>query len=896
MSQRIDALLGQLSFEEKASLLAGANIWSTVPIPRLGIPSIKMTDGPVGARGAGGSTGPTSACFPCGTAIAATWDVDLVRRIGEALAEETRAKGAHVLLAPTVNIQRSPLAGRNFECFSEDPCLTAEMAAAYIQGLQSKGVGACIKHFICNDSEFERKSISSQVDERTLREIYLAPFEIALSKSQPWAVMSAYNRLNQVYCSENHRLLDEILKGELGFDGVVISDWFGTYSAAVIQAGLDLEMPGPGRWQSQEQVLKMLREDLVSPALIDDKVRRLLLLMERTGAFNLTSIQEEQSIDRVEDRQLIRLAAAEATVLLKNEHSLLPLDPRLIHSIAIIGYHASSPQAMGGGSAEVSPHYVISPLEAIRRAAGSDIRVEYCSGVAINRQPLLLNTGCLKNMDDRQGFDVTFFDQPDMHGPPLKSWFSSRSQITWSDEILLGLNSHCFSTRLQASFTPVIDGKHVFSLSGNGRYRMFLDDILIVDAWSRLSSEIEPWKSAVCQADANLTAGQAYLLRVEYGWEGENPWRTLRIGCQPPQSADPIQAAVELAESTDIALVFAGLSPEWESEGFDRVNMDLPGEQNELIEQVARANPNTVVVLNAGSPLRMPWLEQVSAVLDMWYPGQEAGNAIADVLFGLVDPGGRLPVTFPIRLEDNPAYINYPGENGHVYYGEGLFVGYRYYDKKDIQPLFPFGYGLSYTTFEYNQLEVEKATILPGEKLFARLTVRNIGKCAGSEVVQLYLHDLDCRLTRPEKELKAFRKIHLMPGESRVVEFDLEQQALAYYDDSQGGWVLEPGEFELLVGSSSRQIHLSKCFELLAGNNHTFEIKPDIRLNLDSPIHDLLADPAALQVLRSHLGALLDRPEVSLALDLSLREVAQFIPDILSEDVLASIEADLGKK
>ena len=801
--QEIESLIAQMTLEEKISMLAGADFWHAVPVKRLGIPTLKVTDGPVGARGAGFSDGPTSACFPAGVALAATWEPDLVKRVGKALAEETRAKGAHILLAPTVNMHRSPLAGRNFECYSEDPHLTGQMAVAYINGLQSGGVGACIKHFVCNDSEFERRSISSEVGERALREIYLRPFEIAVRDAKPWAVMSAYNRINGTYASENSYLLLDILKREWGFEGIVMSDWFGTYSSNVANGGLDLEMPGPARWMG-EKALEAVQSGEVGEKVIDDKIHRLLRTMHKTGLFEHPELQPEQAIDRPEHRRLAREVAAEGIVLLKNNESLLPLDSNALKSIAVIGENAKRPAFIGGGSCRVRPHYVVAPLEGIQNRAGKSVQVNYALGCAPHKNLPVLDKNWLAD-----GITLQYFSNRDLAGDPVHTETTDRLEMAWLDDNLPTVDLTNFSARLTGVLSVPESGTYKLSLSSVGKSRLFIDGDQVIDLWDDASSEERRSEST----EIPLATGQPHQLRIEYASEPDLLFRNLRIGCMPKIPADSIQQAVALAAKSDVAIVFAGLTNEWESEGFDRPDMELPGDQARLIEQVAAANPNTIVVLNAGSPLNLNWLDKVAAVVQAWYLGQETGNAIADVLFGDVNPSGKLPTTFPERLQDNPAYLNYPGENGQVLYGEGLFVGYRYYDKKGIAPLFPFGYGLSYTTFAYRNLKLSKPEYAAGDTIRFSVDVENMGSRAGKEIVQVYLRDVQSRLMRPEKELRAFAKVALEPGETKTVTFTLDEEALSYYDPASKRWVAEAGEFQVLVGSSSRDIRLVASFD-----------------------------------------------------------------------------------
>jgi beta-glucosidase len=894
MDEKIETLLKEMTLEEKISMLAGADMWRTVPVKRLGIPTIKVTDGPNGARGIGDSSGPTSACFPVGTALGATWNPDLVQRVGSALGEEVKAKGAHILLAPTVNIHRSPLAGRNFECYSEDPYLTGRMAVAYIKGLQSQGVGACIKHFVCNDSEFERHSLSSEVSERALREIYLPPFRAAIHESMPWSVMSAYNKVNGTWCCENKYLLRDILKGEWGFNGIVVSDWMGTYTPKAAAGGMDLEMPGPARWMG-EPVKKALEAGELSVAEIDDKVRRILRTLERAGVFDDPVEHPEQAIDKPEHRQLARQAAGEAIVLLKNTDNILPLDVGKIKTIAVIGPNARWAQIMGGGSSSVTPHYAISPLEGIRRRAGNATEVGYSVGCLIHRYLPVIDITWLHTKDRlRNGLEVALFDNLQLIGEPSGAWFTNRGDVSWITDYLVGVNPTRFSARLTATLVVPESGVYSFSLLGNGQYRLYIDGQVLIDHWSAKHEDTTPWEEREKKAQINLDADKSYDFKIDYSWEGSTPWRQLRIGCLPPVPTSMMQEAVELAKRSDVAILVAGLSKEWESEGFDRIDMDLCGEQAELIARVASANPNTIVVLNVGSPVQMPWLGQVKAVLQSWYLGQETGNAIADILFGDVNPSGKLPTTFSKRLEDNPAYINYPGENGKVLYGEGLFVGYRYYDKKDVVPQFPFGYGLSYTTFKYSNLRINNDRFGPGDTIQVSVDVTNAGSRAGMEIVQLYVRDIQSSLVRPIKELKGFTKVALEPGMTTTATFILNQESLAFYNDARKAWVTEAGEFELMVGSSSRDIHLTGRFEWTSeAVDAMVSDKP--RLNISLPIKDLLENKASKAILAKYLGPLLDHPQLEMAMSFSLEQVASFVPDMLTPEVMGKIDEELRK-
>ncbi|HVN16784.1 MAG TPA: glycoside hydrolase family 3 C-terminal domain-containing protein [Anaerolineales bacterium] len=879
----IDKLIKQMTLEEKISLLAGADLWHTVAIPRLGIPAIKMTDGPNGARGAWGNMGPASALFPIGTALGATWNTELVERIGAALADEVKAKGAHILLAPTVNIHRTPIAGRNFECYSEDPYLTGKMATAYIRGMQNNGAGACIKHFVCNDQEFERMSISAKVEERPLREIYLEPFRLAIRDAKPWAVMSSYNKVNGVFASENDDTLKKILKDEWGFEGLVMSDWFGTYTDNVPAGGLDLEMPGPARWMTAEKVKAALKSGALTQAALDDKVRRILRIVERAGAFENPKLQKEKSEDKPEHRAVIREAAREAIVLLSNKDNLLPLDPAKVKTVAVIGELAEYANVLGGGSSRVSPHYIISPLDGIRARAGKSIKVEYEIGCFAHKRMPRLNAAEFTSDDGKRGLTMRLYSNLDFSGKPAYEEVTDRSTFEWLENSVPNVDPARFCMRLSGTFISSKAGAHTFGLSSIGKSRLFLDNELLVDNWEANQPNLEK------TAEKQLKVGQKVAVKVEFLWEGNPRWRSIRVSHLAPIPADPMAEAVALAKHADVAIVVAGLTNDWESEGYDRVDINLPGQQNELIEKVAAANPNTIVVLNAGSPVTMPWADKVSAILDQWYNSQECGNALADVLFGDVSPSGKLPTTFPVRYEDNPAFLNYPGENGQVLYGEGLFVGYRYYDAKKIAPLFPFGHGLSYTTFEYSNIKLGAPRFTAEEGLDISFDIRNTGKRAGKEISQVYVHDKSAGLVRPEKELKAFSKVELAPGQSKTIILHLDREAFWYYHPARGGWIVEPGEFEILVGGSSHNLPLRATATLIPAPKAT------ARLTTESTLRAILDNDAGKAALTKHFGEWMSSPDLQAALDHSIEQIAALVPQILTKEKMQALSDDLAK-
>lgn len=815
--EEIDSLIAQMTLPEKVALLSGRNAWFTVPIERLGIPSIAMTDGPHGVRTGGHGQDRivgTATTYPTGVSLASTWDSDLIERVGEALGEETRHLGCHILLGPCVNIVRSPLGGRNFETYSEDPYLAGQIGLAYVRGLQSKGVGASVKHYAANNQEYERHRGNSVVDERTLREIYLPAFETIVKEIEPWTVMCAYNRINGTYASRNEYLLRKILKEEWGFEGVVVSDWGAVHDIfEPVAAGLDLEMPGPARYFGHF-LESAVHNWQVDEKLVDEAARRMLLLLFRSGVMD-GSGGETGSGDTPEHRALAREVAANSMVLLKNEDSVLPLKAEQVNTLAVIGLNASH-MVSGGGSSRVDPHYWVTPLAALQAKMGDQIEIRYEPGYDNQVIPKAVEKTCFTHPDGvSKGLLGEYFNNLDGTGEPVvtqvdanvNAWYGS------SGPAPSVINPNHFSIHWSGTFTAPETGDTEFFINNTGTARIWLDGKLI------LENVVGPRKNAVDvsrlgdQTTIKLEKGKQYEFKAEYISGENNAFALVRLNYKIPLavSGDPVERAVALAKESDAAVVVVGFSDLYESEGGDRPDMDLPGRQEELIRAVAAVNPNTVIVVNVGAPVAMAWLDDVKAVLLAYYPGQEGGTALTDILFGDVNPSGKLTVSFPKRLEDNPAFVHYPGWKD-VYYGEGIFVGYRYYDSKSVEPLFPFGHGLSYTQFEYSDLQVP-VEVHPGETFEVSMTVRNAGEVAGKEVVQLYIKDVESTLERPEKELKGFAKVDLEPGEKKTITVELNQRALSYYDPHQASWVAEEGIFEVLVGSSSRDIRLSEVFE-----------------------------------------------------------------------------------
>jgi beta-glucosidase len=802
-TRRAEELLEKLTLDEKASLTAGADLWHSVAIARLGVPGLVLSDGPSGARGVHMSEGATSASFPCGTALGATWNPELVEAVGAAIAEDARTKGVHVLLGPTVNLHRSPLAGRNFECYSEDPYLAARIAVGFIRGVQSRGVAACVKHFVANDQEFERMSISSEVDERTLRELYLAPFEAAVREAGVWSLMSAYNRVNGTHASEHPALLGELLKREWGFDGLVVSDWLGTHSTeATANAGLDLEMPGPARHLGAK-LAAAVRAGRVTESVLDDSVRRVLRLAERTGAFDAPPVEQERAVDRPEHRALARRAASEAIVLLRNHSETLPLAANRLRSLAVIGPNAGIAVTQGGGSARVRPHYSVSPLEAIRKRAGDGVEVHFERGCTSHKTLPALDSDLLDGK-----LRVEYWNGHEPSGAPALSRESREALFTWFGKFADEIDPRAFSVRISGVLAPRESSDYELSLISAGKSRLFVGGELVVDNWSEQTPGDAFFNlgSAEKRGRIRLEAGRKVDLAVEFANVDRPMLGGVKLGCLAAEPADLFERAVSRAAASDAAVVVVGLNDEWESEGHDRVSLALPGRQAELIERVAAANPRTIVVVNTGAPVDLDWLERVPAALQLWYGGQEAANALAEVLFGDMSPSGRLPHTVPRRLEDTPAFLTWPGENGRSVYAEGLFIGYRWYDARKIEPRLPFGHGLSYTRFDYTNLRTSRARFRAGESLELSIDVSNRGAVAGQEVVQVYVREAAARVARPERQLRGFAKVLLAPGETRTVSVALGPRAFAFWDSASRDWVAEPGEFELFVGASSRDL------------------------------------------------------------------------------------------
>ena len=816
---RASELLNKMTLEEKVSLLSGADFWSTVAIERLAIPSIKVSDGPNGVRS--NNSEPTT-LFPAGVAMASTWNPALIQNAAAAIGRETRAMGAHVLLGPNVNIQRVPLAGRNFESYSEDPYLNAAIGIGFVRGVQSENVGVSVKHFLANNQEHMRTSGSSNMDQRTLREIYMPAFEQIVKEAKPWSVMAAYNKVNGVFMTENKALITGVLKQEWGFDGAVFSDWGALHATeTALEAGLDLEMPGPAKHYGAKLLAAMERGEADVKAL-NDSVKRLLTLIIKTGVMDTAGAQKPElpdagtEVNTVAHQRLSQQVAEEAITLLKNQKNLLPLNSKKVKSIAVIGPNANAAIMQGGGSSQVVPYQQATPLEGLQALVGNEVKIDYAQGVDNEPEPATLDARLLSPDKQRsqQGLSVEYYTNQDFAGTPAFTATDQYfSKLGFADQIPSSARNR-FSARWQGYFWPQVSGRYEFELVHLSSATLTIaGQEIITDSIKREPTGfLEFLNIGARKASIKLEAGIAYPIKLDY-IAGKSPlaMNLLRLASRSP--VGEFEAAVNLAKKSDVAIVFVGVSTTSESEGRDRTDLELYGRQNALVEAVLKVNKNTIVVLNNGAPLAMPWIDRASTVLEAWLPGQEGAHAIAKVLFGHTNPSGKLPLTFPKRLQDNPSHLYYPGDED-ANYGEGIFVGYRYYDKKDIEPLFPFGHGLSYTHFDYSNLTVS-SDVFDAEEMLVSITVKNSGASSGKEVVQLYIQDNNSKVVRPIKELKRFKKVALGAGVATKIDFKLSKRDLCFFDVKSQSWRANAGKFTLMVGSSSRDIRQKISFELL---------------------------------------------------------------------------------
>ncbi len=746
MQRDLRKLICEMTLEEKAGLCSGIDSWHTLAVERLGIPSIMMADGPHGVRkemeleedGLFSNPSYPATCFPTASAVACSWDTELMLKLGEALGEECLAAGISILLGPGVNIKRSPLCGRNFEYYSEDPFLAGRLAAGLIKGVQSTGVGTSLKHFAANNQETQRMTTDTLLDERTLREIYLANFEIAVKEAAPWTLMCAYNKLGGEYCSENRRLLTEILRNEWGFEGFVMSDWGAVNERDDgLAVGLDLEMPSGGQ-DSLNKLISAVKSGKLPESVLDTAVERILKIVFR-GA---EGRRENAAYDRYEHHALARSIACECMVLLKNK-GVLPLERK--GRLAVIGAFAAKPRIQGGGSSRINPTMLSVPLEELRKSAGSGVDISYSEGYHLDEE---------------------------------------------YDDFGSGFESVC--------------------------------DV----------------------PDEKL-----------------------------------IREAAEAASAADKTVLFLGLPDKFESEGYDRTHMRLPQGQLELLDAVAKRAKNIVVVLFNGSPVEMPWLGSVGGVLEAGLAGQAAGGAVADILFGDVNPSGRLAETYPKIVSDNPSYLYFPGSRNRAEYREGIFVGYRYYEKKKTEPLFPFGFGLSYTAFSYTDIKTDYSEIDETGSITVTATVKNIGKSAGKETVQFYVRKVGSGIPRPEKELKGFVKVFLEPNEEKSVAVTLDKRGFAFWDEASGDWQVETGEHEILIGGCSADTPLKVSVTV----NSTYEKR--MRFTRNSTIGEVLSDPVGNAILTEVAGEELINSIPPFVREMPLRSIHMHMPEMNDEAI-----------
>ncbi|MGA2243996.1 MAG: glycoside hydrolase family 3 C-terminal domain-containing protein [Verrucomicrobiota bacterium] len=803
LEDRVNDLFHRLTPDEKLALLGGTG-FTTQPIPRLEVPAMGMADAGQGVRGGTDGTQGAATAFPCGALMASTWDTNLIARIGRAIGEEVRNKGtgASILLGPAVNIHRSPLGGRNAEYFSEDPFLAARMAVAYIRGLQSSGASACIKHFACNNEEVDRNDVNVIVSERALREIYLPAFEAGVREGQVWAVMSSYNEVNGFHSSANSRLLKEILKAEWGFNGLVMSDWGGVHETAVVQAGNDLEMP-TGDNMSVPKLKAALANGSVTQAAVDDSVQRILRTIVRVGLLDGPASPDARLVNSREHDRLAFEAATKGIVLLKNANDLLPLDCSRIKSMAVIGEAADNLQVGALGSPEVKPLHTTQLLDGIKNRIGRVLKIRY---VAARTDGELVPGAIIRQSDGTAGFRAEYFKNMDLQGEPELTRSEEKIDIVSPAPPAPGIPTTHFSVRWTGMLVAPETGIYALTFIGDDGFRIFLDGKPLIDHW------VEEAATAVT-AQADLKAGKAYDLRIEYFQNGGD--FAAQFNWQRPNQT-PYAEAVNAATNSDIAVVCISTRGT-EGEGNDRPSMDLPANQSALIRAVAAANSNTIVVLNNGTPVTMKeWLGRVPALLEAWFPGQEGGAALAAILFGDVNPSGKLPDTLAASRDDYPDHGNFPGANHQVKYAEDIFVGYRHFDRNGIAPLFPFGFGLSYTSFEYKNLKVGSPQLAPGGSLTATVDVVNTGQRPGEEVAELYVYDSFPRIERPIRELKGFSKVALKPGELKTITFVVKPRDLAYFDVVGHQWKSDAGNYEIGIGSSSRDIRLTAPVQLTA--------------------------------------------------------------------------------
>lgn len=790
VEERVQALLGAMTLDEKLDYIGGYKYFSIRGIERLGLPEILLSDGPVGLRGEGQST-----AYPASILTAASWDTTAAVALGRALGQDARARGVHVLLGPGVNIYRAPMNGRNFEYLGEDPFLTGRMAVGYIRGVQSQGVVATVKHFAGNNQEWDRNNVSSDIDERTLQEIYLPAFRAAVQQGHVGAVMDSYNLINGEHATQNQHLNNDILKGQWGFDGVLMSDWVATYDGvAAARGGLDLEMPSAA-FMNKQTLLPALQSGALSEEVINDKVRRILRMIFRNAFYDRPQLDKTIPADNPATAAAALRVARGGMVLLKNEQHVLPL-ANSVKSVAVIGPNAKAYVA-GGGSSLVPPFHSVSLWQGLQ-AVGPNLKLTYALGGVPPLSDYAAQSPFFTAPGSKEaGLKAEYFANQKLEGAPAATRTEQAVQHIWLDKPdVAGLPADHFSARYTGVLRPARSGRYKLAAKGDDGFRLFIDGQPVINEWH----DQGPTQHGVFR---QLEAGKEYAVKLEYFENAGGAEITLAAYIEKIDFAE----AEAAARAAQVAVVAVGFDNGSEGEGSDRT-FALPEHQVALINAVAKANPNTVVVLNAGGNVDMSgWLPAVKGLIHAWYPGQEGGTALAEILLGKVNPSGKLPASFERQWADNPTFKNYydPDGDKRVAYQEGLNVGYRHYDQSPVKPLFPFGFGLSYTTFAYSNLKVSRTGNATAAVSF---TLTNTGPVDGAEVAQVYVHQARSPVSRPIKELKGFAKVFLKKGETRTVTVPLDAAAFSYFKTEKKAFGYDPGTFDILVGSASDAVKL----------------------------------------------------------------------------------------
>ncbi|MEN8191678.1 MAG: glycoside hydrolase family 3 C-terminal domain-containing protein [Bacteroidota bacterium] len=828
VNERVDDLLTHLTLEEKAGFMSGETMWYLQEIPRLGIPKLQVTDCGHGVTVILDENDDYSGCatsFPTAVGQAASWDRALIRKMGGALGRETRATGSGVLLAPMVNIHRLPVGGRNYETYSEDPYLTGTLAAAFIDGVQGEGTGTVIKAVTANNQQHEQDKLAAKMSKRTLHEIYLEQFRIAINQSDPWGIMTAYNGIalpnvnggKPLPTSESAYMIKDVIKKEWDYQGFIVSDWRAVVSSKSITAGVDVEMPGPGKFMDIKDMMKATKDGLITEEGINEAARRYLRSIVKTGVLDIPRKELPSEFDTPRHHDIAREVAEGSIVLLKNKDSILPLDKEQVKSIGVFGPNAEEARLGGGGSASVSACRTVSPLKGLNNVFGANSRITFIEGASISGDlPVIPSGNFTAEVDGKvvQGLKGEFYDGAHLNGEVQCVKIDDKVDFSWGwaapcDKV----TKNGYSARWTGKLIAPETGNYKIGISvSEGGVRLYLDGKLVIDEWGDPGNEITEarFNNVSKNVEIEMEKGSAHDIKVEFHKKMNR--NTIRLEWATPSQKSPIDDAVKKAKESEVAVIFAGLSNRIEGGTNDKEELKLPGNQDKLISEIAKVNKNTIVVLINGTPVEMPWVNEVAAIVEAFYPGQMGGDAIANILSGKVNPSGKLPDTFGKRMEDYLSMKYYPGDEhiGITEYGEGLKVGYRQFDEDNIEPLFPFGFGLSYTTFELSNLKVEKQK----NSVVVKVDVTNTGKVAGAEVAQVYVSDVKASVYRPKKELKGFEKVMLNPGETKTVSVELDKFAFSYFSEKENGWILEPGEFEILVGNSSRNITLKENIKL----------------------------------------------------------------------------------